>query len=50
MKLYLIRHGQSETNLKMIHGGQLDVSLTQQGEKDAKSAGRLLEGISFSQV
>lgn len=50
MKLYLVRHGESESNLKKIHGGWLDVSLTQQGEQDAVSAGKLLMGISFDKV
>lgn len=50
MKLYLIRHGQSETNLKKIHGGQLDVPLTKQGEQEAESAGRLLRNIPFEKV
>lgn len=50
MKLYLIRHGQSEANLKKIHGGWLDVPLTEQGRLEAKSAGRILEGIPFHKV
>lgn len=50
MKLYLVRHGQSETNLKKIHGGCLDVPLTEQGKADAKSAGNLLQDIPFNKV
>ena len=50
MKLYFVRHGQSESNLKKIHGGCLDVLLTEQGKADAKSAGNLLRGISFDKV
>ena len=50
MKLYLVRHGESETNLKKIHGGCLDVPLTEQGKADAKSAGYLLQDIQFDKV
>lgn len=50
MKLYLVRHGQSEANLKKIHGGCLDVPLTEQGEADARSAGTLLRGTAFDKV
>ena len=50
MKLYLIRHGQSEANQKKIHGGGLDVPLTEQGRAEAKSAGNLLKDIPFDKV
>jgi broad specificity phosphatase PhoE len=50
MKLYLIRHGQSETNLKGLFTGQAQVRLTEQGERDALRAGELLRGISFDKV
>lgn len=50
MKLYLVRHGQSEANRKKIHGGCLDVPLTEQGKADAKSARNLLQDISFEKV
>ena len=51
MKLYLIRHGQSEANLKRIFSGQnLNIDLTEQGEAEARAAGELLKGISFDKV
>lgn len=50
MKLYFVRHGQSEANLKKIHCGWLNVSLTEQGTADAESAGSLLRGIAFDKV
>ena len=48
-KLVLIRHGQSEWNLKNLFTGWTDVDLTEQGVMEAKLAGRtLLEaGLSF---
>lgn len=40
--LVIIRHGQSEYNLQNRFTGQLDVSLTDYGKKEAKDAGRKL--------
>ncbi len=50
MKLYLVRHGQSEANLTKSHAGWTQVSLTKQGEADAKSARILLQGVKFNKV
>lgn len=51
MKLYLIRHGQSEANLRRIYSGQdLNIDLTEQGEQEARAAGELLKGIPFDKV
>ena len=50
MKLYVIRHGQSEANLGGFHSGNIDVALTEEGERDAACAGRLLAGIPFDRV
>ena len=47
--LVLVRHGQSEWNLKNLFTGWRDVDLTEQGVNEAKEAGRKLkaEGITF---
>jgi len=47
--LVLVRHGQSEWNLKNLFTGWRDVDLTEQGVNEAKEAGRRLkaEGITF---
>lgn len=50
MKLYMIRHGQSEANLGKAYSGQMDSRLTEQGEKDALGARKVLQGISFDKV
>ncbi|MBQ8802808.1 MAG: histidine phosphatase family protein [Tyzzerella sp.] len=50
MKLYFVRHGQSEANYKKIHAGCMDVPLTGQGKADAESAGNLLCGVKFEKV
>ena len=50
MKLYMVRHGQSEENLRKAYSGQMDSRLTAQGEKDALGARKVLQGISFDKV
>jgi 2,3-bisphosphoglycerate-dependent phosphoglycerate mutase len=48
-KLILLRHGQSEWNLKNLFTGWIDVDLTEQGRAEAAEAARLLqsEGLGF---
>ena len=50
MKLYVIRHGQSEDNVARRHSGWAECSLTQQGMEDARKAGELLRGVKFEKV
>ena len=50
MKLYFIRHGQSEGNAGRYHNSWLQVNLTEKGKEDARMAGRLLKGIPFDKV
>ena len=50
MRLYFIRHGQSELNLKGILAGQTDTPLTDEGREQAKEAAVKLEGIKFDAV
>ena len=51
-KLVFIRHGQSEWNLENLFTGWVDVNLSEQGEREAKEAGRKLKeaGIEFDQA
>ena len=50
LRLYMIRHGQSTTNLAQCHAGWAQVPLTVRGEEEAKIAGKKLEGIRFDRV
>lgn len=50
MKLYMIRHGQSEANVRGEYCGWAQVPLTEKGLEDARRAGRLLRNISFDRV
>ena len=46
--LVLVRHGQSEWNLKNLFTGWRDVDLSEQGIKEAREAGRKLKGQGLS--
>lgn len=50
MKLYLIRHGQSETNLRKCFTGWAQVKLTEQGRADAVGVRPMLEKIRFDKI
>ena len=50
MKLYMVRHGQSETNLAKCFTGWAQVNLTEKGIADARRAGEYLKGIAFDRV
>lgn len=47
MKLILVRHGQSEWNQKNLFTGWVDVDLTEQGIKEAKTAGQKLKNANL---
>ena len=50
MKIYVVRHGQSENNLAGIHTGWVQCHLTENGRNDAVKAGHLLKNIHFDRV
>lgn len=50
MKLYLVRHGQSENNLSRRFSGWGQISLTEKGFEDARRAGEYLQKISFDRI
>ena len=50
MKLYVIRHGESETNKAHRWTGWLDVSLTEKGKQDALFARSILENVKFDKI
>ena len=49
MKLYLVRHGESEANRQHLLS-TATVELTEKGRKDAENAGALLRGLQFDRV
>jgi broad specificity phosphatase PhoE len=48
VKLYLVRHGETEWSLSGQHTGRTDIPLTAQGEEEAKRLAPRLSGIRFS--
>lgn len=50
LKLYIVRHGETEWNLIKKFQGQLDSSLTENGIKIMKDTGNKLKNIIFSRV
>jgi len=50
MKLYMIRHGQSESNGKGLWTGWQDVPLTEKGCEDARAAREVLKDVPFDKV
>lgn len=50
MKLFLVRHGESEGNLGNHYHGQTDVKLTERGREQAESIRPILAQIPFDKV
>ena len=50
MKVFFVRHGQSEANLKKIYAGQSDVPLTEQGRAEAAAIAPILAPYTFDRV
>lgn len=50
MRLYLIRHGETQLNQKSCYYGKTDAVLTAKGEEQADALGKYLKDISFDQV
>lgn len=50
MKVYIIRHGQTEANKARLFAGSMDSPLTNLGIEQAKEAGKKLENIEFNAI
>ena len=50
MKLYLIRHGESETNLAGHYTGWAQVKLTEKGVRDAEGVRPILADVKFDKI
>ena len=50
MKLYLIRHGESETNLAGHYTGWSQVNLTEKGVRDAEGVRPIIQNIKFDKI
>lgn len=50
MRIYVIRHGESETNQRGCYTGWMQVNLTEKGYEDAKSIRPFLQNVTFDRV
>ena len=50
MRVYIIRHGESENNFKKLWTGWLNIHLTEKGTKDAEKAREFLKDVKFDKV
>ncbi|MEO5959319.1 MAG: HAD-IIB family hydrolase [Opitutaceae bacterium] len=50
LRLYLIRHGETEWSLSGQHSGRASISLTAHGEDEARAVGQRLRDIPFAHV
>ena len=50
MELYIIRHGQTFSNIKNIIQGQTEGELTELGKKQASLLGKKLSKIKFNEI
>lgn len=50
MKIYIVRHGESENNLNKKWAGWFDTHLTEKGRAEAREAGKFIAGIEFDRV
>lgn len=50
MKLYLLRHGETDENKSKVYYGSLDASLNSRGIEQAQKSGRTLHNIEFDSV
>ena len=50
LRLYLMRHGETEWSLSGQHTGRVDIPLTVHGEHEARQLGQRLRAINFDQV
>lgn len=50
MRIWLIRHGETEHNLRGVFQGQLDTVLTEHGQEQARLTARALDQIEFDGI
>ncbi|MBO7150471.1 MAG: histidine phosphatase family protein [Clostridia bacterium] len=50
MRIYVIRHGESENNLAKKWSGWYDTPLTQKGVEDARAAGEVIRNVRFDKI
>jgi len=49
-RLYIVRHGQTESSMRMIYSGRSDVALTETGREQARTAGEQMAGAGIDAI
>ena len=49
-RVYLVRHGQTESSAKHAYSGQADIPLTELGRRQAREAGEQLRGAGVDRI
>ena len=49
-EIYLARHGETAWTISHQHTGRSDIPLTERGERNARSLGERLRGMTFAKV
>ena len=49
-EVYLARHGETAWTISHQHTGRTDIPLTERGERNARSLGQWLQGLTFTKV
>lgn len=50
LRLFLVRHGETEWTLSGRHTGRTEIPLTERGEEQARELGRRLRNVAFARV
>lgn len=50
LEIYLVRHGETQSNLDRVFQGHLDTSLTDRGRQQAECVARSLESVHFDAI
>ncbi|SEM10185.1 probable phosphoglycerate mutase [Mesobacillus persicus] len=50
LKVYVVRHGETEWNAEKRTQGRLDSKLTEKGKRDANLLGERLKGVNFTRI
>ena len=50
MKLWLVRHGETEANVAGLYSGHAPTPLTERGMMQARTLGQLLQAVTFDRV
>ena len=50
MNIYVIRHGQTDYNVRKLFQGQMDINLNEVGKKQAEETAKKFEGVKIDNI